>query len=206
MKLLRLFPALQMKEGYTLHGCRYFASGNGNGLVCATKEENCNFELLPIVNGDLVLFPMSAEEFESVEGTLSDFMQAIEGDGTPWSYLSASILARELLEYGALWHGASWSTYTLLDVPPWELTSLQDGASHKDTLSPREDWTWVGDEPNNWRPRVDFLNGRPRVTIYAFSALGGEHITEFVDTYSPDAYTFESEETDIALGSGGYIF
>ena len=32
-------------------------------------------------------------------------MQAIEGDGSPWSYLSASILSREAEEFGAMWHG-----------------------------------------------------------------------------------------------------
>ena len=206
MKLFRLFPELRLKDGYILHGCRYFANGNGHGLVCATREENCNSDLLPIMNGDLAPLPISIEAFESIEGTLSDFMEAIKGDRTPWSYFSASILARELQEYGALWHGASWSTYTILDAPPWALTASKGDACREDTFSPRESWTWTQDEPDDWRPRVEFLNGRSRVTFYAFSALGGECITEFVDSYSPDAYAFESEETELAVGSAGYIF
>jgi hypothetical protein len=36
---------------------------------------------------------------------LDDFMDAIEGDGSAWSYLSASLFAREAAELGALWHG-----------------------------------------------------------------------------------------------------
>jgi len=38
-------------------------------------------------------------------GALDDFMDAIEGDGSAWSYLSASLFAREAAELGALWHG-----------------------------------------------------------------------------------------------------
>ena len=206
MKLLRLFTELRLKDGYILHGCRYVTHGNGNGLVCATREENCNSDLLPIMNGELAPLPISIEAFESIDGTLSDFMEAIEGDGSPWSYFSASILARELQEYGALWHGASWSTCTILDVAPWELTASKVDASHMDSPSPRESWTWTQDEPVDWRPRVEFIHGRPRVTFYAYSALGGERISKFIDTYPPDAYTFESEEIEIADGSVGYVF
>ena len=211
MKLLRLFPRIHLKDGYILHGCRYFANGNGNGIVCATKNENGNFNSLPMVNGGLDPVPISPEEFESIEGTLADFMEALQGDGTPWSYFSASILARELQEYGALWHGASWSTHTLLDAPPWEIIEGQDPDSEDDdecmdSFSPKEVWTWIEDEPDDWRPRVEFLNGQSRVTFYTFSALGQEQITKFVDTYSPNAYTFDSEQNEIAHGGGGYIF
>ena len=45
-------------------------------------------------------------------------MQAIEGDGSPWSYLSASILSREAVEFGAVWHGCVWSDQTILSKPP----------------------------------------------------------------------------------------
>ena len=44
-------------------------------------------------------------------------MQAIEGDGSPWSYLSASILSREAAEFGAMWHGCDWSDQTILSKP-----------------------------------------------------------------------------------------
>ena len=41
-------------------------------------------------------------------------MQAIEGDGSPWSYLSASILCREAEKLGATWHGCVWGGQTIL--------------------------------------------------------------------------------------------
>ena len=40
-------------------------------------------------------------------------MDVIEDDGAPWSYLAASLVARELLEYGAMWHGIGWGTYEI---------------------------------------------------------------------------------------------
>lgn len=204
MQILRLFPELRLKDGYMLHGCRYVANGNGNGLVCAIREENCHFDLPSMESGDSIVFPISIEDFESAEGTLPDFREAIEGDGTPWSYFSASILARELLEYGALWHGVSWYTYQILDAPPWaSSSSLNDKTA--DARTHDEDWTWVK-KPDDWRPRVEFIHGRPRVTFYAMSELSVEHVTEFVDSYSPDTCVFESKATEIAVGSGGYIF
>ena len=38
-------------------------------------------------------------------------MQAIDGDGSLRSYFEASILARELAEFGAIWHGISWGEH-----------------------------------------------------------------------------------------------
>ena len=37
-------------------------------------------------------------------------MDAIESDGSLEAYLQASILFREFNEFGAIWHGCSWST------------------------------------------------------------------------------------------------
>lgn len=67
----------------------------------------------------------------------------------------------------------------------------------------QENWTWIQDELSDCRPRVELVKGQPRVTFFTFGALGGERMTLFVDTYSPDTYTFESEETEIAYGCGG---
>ena len=33
---------------------------------------------------------------------------AREGNDSPWSYLAASILGREIEEFGAVWHGCKW--------------------------------------------------------------------------------------------------
>ena len=45
-------------------------------------------------------------------------MLAIEGDDTPWSYLSASLLGRQFKAFGAMWHGESWGTHEILGENP----------------------------------------------------------------------------------------
>lgn len=206
VKLLRLFSGLQMKEGHVLHGCRFLHGDNGSGLVRAVKESYCRLSPDPMKVGKLTLYPIALEEFAMAEGGLSNFMEAIEGDGSEWSYFSASILMRELEEYGAVWHGESWGTYSLLEADPWLNPPAQDPARMNTTLSPKTNWTWVQDEPEDWLPQVEFLRGQPRVTFYAYSALGGERIVKFVDTYRPGTYAFESVETKIASGSRRYVF
>ena len=54
---------------------------------------------------------------------LDEFMEAIDGDGKPWSYLCASLLARELAEFGAMWHGCGWSEHAILGENPFNAQS-----------------------------------------------------------------------------------
>jgi hypothetical protein len=57
-------------------------------------------------------------------------MEAIEGDGTPWSYLLASFLSRDGEELGAVWHGCYWRTHALLlESPFWEASRIQAAAA-----------------------------------------------------------------------------
>jgi hypothetical protein len=113
MRLLAVFTALRGKPGYVLRAYQYRMGGNGNGIVWAIPEG--------------VLFPgpdactRLAERFLNPPrppGALDDCMEAIEGDGTPWSYLSASLFAREAAEFGAIWHGCSWSAHAIVGAAP----------------------------------------------------------------------------------------
>ena len=36
------------------------------------------------------------------------------GTSAAWAYMCASILARELAEFGAMWHGCDWDTHTIV--------------------------------------------------------------------------------------------
>jgi hypothetical protein len=54
-------------------------------------------------------------------------MDAIPGDGTPESYMEASLLMRELGEFGALWHGRSWGTHEIIGKKCFEEASRRVG-------------------------------------------------------------------------------
>lgn len=124
-KILAAFaPALRIKPGTALRGYQYRAGGNGNGIVYAVPRDT----LLPdcfvmgIDRYDLYTPPPPPSD------ALESVMHAVEGDGSAWSYLCASLLVRELGEFGAIWHGVSWGTHSLHPDSELEpVVSVEDG-------------------------------------------------------------------------------
>ncbi len=206
MKLLRAFEPLRLKDGFVLRAYQYRSGGNGNGLVFATPvgrpfpaPDECRPEP-PEHSEDYepVPFPAAAER---------DVMRLIEGDGEAWSYVLASLLARELQEFGALWHGSSWSTHTILGEHPLG-SGRESGRGYPDD-GPRgdpNDWAWAERKPRRWKPTVGKDSGRVAVRFYTFSGLGQETIYRHLDAHEPGGYAFETERTVIAEGRGGYVF
>lgn len=135
-------------------------------------------------------------------------MVGIEGDGTPWSYLSASIFAREVKELGAMWHGCRWSTQVILGADPW-----QCGANPQDfrqterlAMSDREHWTWHAPEPDVWAPTYAEEAGRITLSFFTYSGLEREAIYRHTDRYERGRYVVESAVERIAVGSAWYLF
>lgn len=205
-KLLRVFKPLRLKDGFVLRAYQYRSGENGNGIVFAMPvgrpfpapdecrpeppEHSWNYEPVP--------FPAEAEW---------DVMQLIEGDGEPWSYVLASLLAKELQEFGALWHGSSWSTHTILGENPL-VAGRESGTRHPDDgpHGDPNDWAWAERKPRKWEPTVGKDSGCVVVRFYTYSGLGREAIYRHLDTYEPGSYAFETERTIIAEGRGGYVF
>jgi len=207
MKLLALFKPLKLKEGFVLHAYQFRSGGNGNGFVFALPEgsplpepEECRPEK-----------PERPRDFEpqpSPDDAEWDVMGLIEGDGSPWSYMLASILERELGEFGAIWHGCSWDAHRILGEDPLSfgrrIGTRRFGGEGPHTGS--ADWMLRGPKPRQWQPVVGKEAGRTVVRFYTYSGLDREAIYENVDTYEPDSYYFETESTVLADGEGGYVF
>ncbi len=145
-----VFTSLRLKPGYVLQAYQFRAHRNGNGVVWAVpasapyrQPEDC-----PHVDGEFLEPPRPPE-------ALDDVMDAIDGDGTPWSYLSASILKRGLQEFGAIWHGCSWGTHAILGADPWRKRASTKADSDGDSPSNESGWTWVEPKPSEWKPAVD---------------------------------------------------
>lgn len=109
MTVLAVFKPLRIKEGYILRAYQFCSGGNGNGFVWAmpTDADFPDPEQCPRLE-DVFLEPPKPP------AALDDAMEAIDGDGSPWSYLCASLLCRQLREFGAMWHGCDWSTHSIL--------------------------------------------------------------------------------------------
>lgn len=206
MKLLSVFEPLRLKEGFVLRAYQYRSGGNGNGIVFAMPDGSP----FPAPDECRPEPPEHSEDREPVPFPAKaqlDMMSLIEGDGEPWSYVLASLLARELWEFGALWHGCSWDAHTILGENP--LTSSRKSRRDRPDDWPDCDpkhWKWEKRKPRQWQPTVGKDSGRVLVRFFTYSGLGQEAIYRHLDTYEPGSYTFETERTIIARGREGYLF
>jgi hypothetical protein len=199
-KVLGVFSALRLKQGFVLRAYQFREGNNGNAFVWALPAE----AKLPA--------PEDCPRLEEVfleparpPSALEDIMDAIEGDGTPWSYLSASMLKRELAEFGAMWHGCDWSTHALLGGVLGH--SSAENSPFDGPQTPADDWTWLQPPPSQWLPEVQMKEASAIVTFHTYSGLGQESIFKHTDTYSSlGCYGSARHEEAIATGQGGFTF
>jgi hypothetical protein len=201
MAVLAVFEPLRIKAGYILRAYQYRSGENGNGFVWAIPEgvEFPEPDACPHLEGVFLEPPKPPD-------ALDDLMKAIEGDGSPWSYLCASVFCRELGEFGAMWHGCDWSTHSILDAIPWSKGKTTEESSNDKPTGDTADWKWLEPEPSEWLPQVTEEKNEVTVTFFTFSGLGQEVIHQFIDRFHRGSYSFESERKKIATGSVGYVF
>ncbi len=201
-KLVELFSPLRLRKGYVLRAYVFREEGNGNGVVWAMPE-GADFPApkdCPTLENHLLKAPKPWD-------ALDDPMEAIEGDGSAWSYLAASLLRRELREFGAMWHGCNWGTHFLLDNDPWKDGPPSEGASPLERPTSNADqWKWLGPRPAEWGPQVRMENGQVTVTFYTYSGLEKQAIYRHTDTYRAGKYRAKVEQEKIAEGPEGYLF
>ena len=199
MVLVDAFPKLHVREGYVLRAYQFREGFNGNAFVYALPED------VPLPD------PNTCERREDVfleppivPGALDDYMQAIDGDGSLRSYIEASILARELAEFGAIWHGISWGEHIVLDADPFILDKKSPFRHyHQDDLKL---WKWEKTKPDDWRPKVSRKGGTVTVMFYSFTDLSPMCIVRHVDRFKAGSYSFKPKETVLGYGPGGKCF
>lgn len=144
---------------------------------------------------------------------LPDLMQAIRGDGSPFSYLAASILARELAEFAAFGHARQWGSEAIL-IAQMEAAAVGDtGAGDAEDGIARLDagewedvaWEWHIPLPQNLAPLVSRRGDRSVVEFYTVTGLGGNRIVRYVDTYHGPGYRFSSQSVVVAVADGSYL-
>lgn len=227
-RLLAVFTALRLRPGYRLCAYQYRSLHNGNGVVWAipaTAPVPAPSDCVPLA-GRFLKPPRPPM-------ALDDTLQAIDGDGTPLAYLSAALFAREAAEFGAIWHGCSWSDETLLDGDPWtgsvpagDTALVRDLGNRIAALSVAEMvqlraylerthglqvggssrfGTWQHPRPEVWEPSVEMTADRVVVTFHTFTRYVRERVTRHRDTFQTGRYTFRTEATALAYGAPGYI-
>jgi hypothetical protein len=201
-QVVAVFKLLRIKDGFALRAYQFREGGNGNGFVWALPVQSA----LPD--------PEECPRLERIfleppkpPAALDDYMDAIDGDGSPWSYMCASLLARQLAEFGAMWHGCDWSTHTVLDETPCRAGEpSEEGDVVEGPMTPADEWKWSEPAPEEWAPQPNQEAKAVTVTFFTYSGLGEEAIYRHIDTYKPGEYKFKSDRRQIATGRGGFVF
>lgn len=180
LRLVSAFPPLRIRQGWTLVTQQYSDGANAKGFTWAIPAD-CPQPDLTLTN-----WPSQSDK---PQGAILP-MAVIEGSHTAWSYLCASLLARELAELGAVWHGCEWSTHDLY------------GGTHL-----KGEWTFTEHRPGSYNPSVAISEQGATVSFYTRTDLGQSRIIRHTDIYSPGSgYQFDSEELVVAYGPPGFVF
>lgn len=197
------FPTLKIREGYKLVSYVFRSDGNGNGVVWALpvdaefpKPEDC-----PKLETHFLNAP---KPFDALEVS-----EVVEGDGSAESYLQASLMRREIMDYAASWHGLVWTAHAVLDdFPLVRSPNDADFDPLKYPTTPRAKWTWKEPQPTAWAPSVRIDGDRVTVTILTYCGLEKERIYRHTDTYRRGKYRplKVEDNIEIAEGKGGFLF
>lgn len=194
MVLLGFFYPLRLKPGFVLRAYQFRNCETGYGVVWALPFD---IEFPEPISG-------SPDEPPKPAGALDDPMEAISGDGSPWSYLLASLLARELGDFAGFGPGLTWSTHLVLDTDPWKkYNPIAHALAGQGFANNPLGWHWHGTRPRDWRPAVLTDDGTTCVRFYTFTGFGQQRINFFEDRYRPDGLVFQRSETIIAVGPQG---
>ncbi|HWI62538.1 MAG TPA: hypothetical protein VNT75_11905 [Symbiobacteriaceae bacterium] len=192
--LLAVFDTLQLKPEYRLCAYQYVEGRDGHGVIWAIPAGSACPEPNRRQN----------DEPPRPQGALDDLRAAVAGDGSPLSYLSASLFAREALEFGAFGHGTSWGAYHIIGTAPWQGEAPGDGYAEPGGTA--ADWEWDDVPPQTWAPSVAVTPDQVTVTFYTFCGLGTQRIIRHTDVYTPGDYRFVTQADVIARGPGGYVW
>jgi hypothetical protein len=200
-KVVPVFVPLHIKDGYTLKAYLFRSGGNGKGYVWAmpTNAEFPEPANCPKVKSGSLDVPKPTT-------ALDDVMEVIQGDDSPWSYLAASLLQRELKEFGARWHGLYWTVNRVLGENPLQAGNEQGRSTIEGPIGKPGEWKWLEPAPKKWSPQVTIEKDRVTVTFFTYCGLGRQMIYRHTDTFKRGGYRFKTERKEIAQGPGGFLF
>lgn len=173
-------PGLQVKPEYRLVSYLYRSQQSGMGAVWAVPTELSNMtQLEQALQGDI----QDIRVIPKPPRALDNFMEAIRGDRSHSSFLMASILHRELQEFGALAERQNWSHHNLIDQIPVG-----------------KNWQWQATQPKDLMPKVRlYPDGKAAVELFSCRSGDTIQIYRHLDQYPPDGYRPMSLDKPMAI-------
>lgn len=174
-------PGLQLKPGITLVSYLYRLDTDGIGSTWAIPQAmstTAQLEAALATAGDRTQPPQPT-------GALDDVMDAITGDLAPASFVVASILRRELQEFGAIGTWRNWQHHRLIEQLP-----------------PKVNWQWKTPNALNLTPKVRaFPDGKFAVEFFTCRVTAPVAIYQHIDQYPADSYRMVSLDRPVAVPS-----
>ena len=199
--LLGVFKALRVKAGFALHAYDFRSGGKGNGIIWAVPAN------APLLSPEDCPGLEDASPAPPKPPGAVPLMQAVEGDGSPWSHLSASILSREAAEFGARWHGKVWTDQTILSRAPRQAVRLEpEHLFDFRSDGPVGEWTWHRPIPQACEPSYSEEGTTKRVVLHARNPIRQDTIYRATDTYAADSYASETDMTVLCTSNGGFLY
>ncbi len=222
MGIIDLFPTLRIKEGYTL-GCSphgIFEGGVGNVWAVPVDYEFPDIEQWEKVDLYDLPHPLPTNrccwdgltmegdfKLPVPPGALDSVMEIIEGDGTPLSYLRASIFAREIAEFGSHWHGEIWKVHTVLGDDLDDLEPItNEYHDERGAMRIESFLKWYEDKQILLAPVVIQDDETITVRFYTYSMLCRESVYCYTDTYKIGNYKFDWNIEIIWEGNSRMLF
>lgn len=176
---LMKLPGLQLRSGYRLATYLYRQGEEGLGKTWAIPEAMSTTTNLEKALGEAG----SEQQPPKPLGCLEDLSLAIEGDNSASSYVYASLLRRELQEFGALGKRGIWGKHTLINSVPQQLQ-----------------WQWRT-EVKDLSPKVRILpEGRAVVEFFTCRVTPSIAIFQHLDQYSAGEYLPKTIDRPVAIG------
>ena len=176
--LLKL-SGLRLKPELRWVSYLYRNQQEGRGLVFAVPESLSTISQLEksLVKSQDISQPPQPE------GALGHFMEALEGDRSPGSFLLASLLHRELQEFGALGKRCNWSHHRLIETPP-----------------PQVKWRWETEQPKDFSAKVKVLpDGQAATEFFTCRVQNPIALYRHLDQFPVGHYKPNSLDKAIAL-------
>ncbi len=175
--LLQL-KGLTVKSGWRLVPYLLRTPDGGVGHICAVPEDSSTTTAL------VSALPEDGEWHYPPypKGSMSHTMMALEGDRSSASYMIASMLLREMKEFGAIGKDKQFTHHRIIDSIPKQLQ-----------------WRWKGKTPKNLSPKVKVTETGAAVEFYSCRTQKPYAIFHHLDIYSEEAYMPESKDDAVAV-------
>lgn len=173
-------PGLWIRAGIRLVTYLQCQPDGGLGITWALPELLSTTEHL-----EEAIVTVNGSHPPQPQGALPNVIEALEGDGSLSSFLSASIFLRELKEFGRFGKHARWTHHRFVDAVP-----------------PQVNWQWRTSAPQDFAPKVVTLpTGEVIVEFFSCRVLKPIALFRHVDRYGTNSYQAQNADQVIAVAA-----